>query len=144
MKFDYILVIASVVALSSYSCSQEKDNSITYDVTAEYVDTARIIGNSKQEAPQSNVLDKSEPEEVKTEAVAANLNEEPYRLGREHAARLHEQCKSQGEVRDELLDINARITLIRSRIGDEAAVSYKQGLKDYLTEVADTLASLPF
>ena len=61
-----------------------------------------------------------------------------YILGREHAVRLHSDI-SDTELRDELLDINARITNIRNRIGNEAAENYIAGLRDYLKENSDTL-----
>lgn len=69
---------------------------------------------------------------------------EPYKLGREHAARFSRECRTESDIRDGLLDINARIYNIRCRIGQDAADDYAQGFKAYLTEQGDTLANLPF
>ncbi|MDE7025434.1 MAG: hypothetical protein K2O88_06105 [Paramuribaculum sp.] len=63
-----------------------------------------------------------------------------YMLGRSHARRMLEQCTTTDMLRNELLDIRARESLIRSRMYPEAGQAYIQGFRHYLQESGDTLA----
>lgn len=125
--------LTMALAITFSACSNSKDDAVTYDITAD-------------------VTEKPQPKPAATPAKrASRLTEsdadkgsEPYKLGREHAKKLHSECTTTDAVRDELLDINARITNIQCRISQDAANDYMHGLKDYLTEVGDTLATTLF
>ncbi len=117
------------ILLAATSCGgSDKSDSVTYDVTASVVDAA----------------EDSRPIAAATQGPAADAGSEPYRLGREHAALLRSRCHTTEEISDELLDINARTYSIRTRIGEKAADDYRAGIRDYLTECSDTLASILF
>jgi hypothetical protein len=67
-----------------------------------------------------------------------------YRLGRDHARRMLEQCATTDELRQELLDIRARETVIRSRMCPLSGDAYIQGVRHYIKEHGDTLADTLF
>ncbi|MCM1349172.1 MAG: hypothetical protein NC338_07135 [Firmicutes bacterium] len=132
MKFIFKSTLFIPIALTACQ-TNSNDDSVTYDITAEM--------------PEANITEaKQSPTTTSSRLTGtdADKDSEPYRMGRKHAKHLHEQCRTTEEVRDELLDINARTTNIQFHIGAEAANSYLQGIKDYLTEVSDTLATTLF
>jgi len=67
-----------------------------------------------------------------------------YNIGRNNARILLEKCTTETDIRRELLDMRARETNIRSRVGPKAADAYILGIKSYLIESGDTLASTLF
>lgn len=134
MKLLPVLSVAASIVIAS-SCSSKTDNSVTYDVSAQYADTSDSDKSPAKTTPHTTPK--------KTSALITSENadpsSEPYRLGREQAMKIH-QCRSTNEQRDMLLDINARLTNIRSRIGEEAANDFLHGFRDHLTELGDTLS----
>lgn len=117
------------------SCSgQGKDDAVTYDVTADVTKTAPVTTTSKNGHRKTALIDDTK----------IDTDSEPYKLGREHAVKLSSSCTSTEEIRDELLDINARANNIRNRINKQAANNYLAGIRDYLTENSDTLANTLF
>lgn len=134
MKLLPVLSVAASIVIAS-SCSSKTDNSVTYDVSAQYADTSDTDKTPAKTTPRTAPK--------KTSALITSENadpsSEPYRLGREQAMKIH-QCRSTNEQRDMLLDINARLTNIRSRIGEEAANDFLHGFRDHLTELGDTLS----
>lgn len=134
MRYPHSLISLLLPALAC-SCTQTQSDAVTYEVTAD-------IPASKTEPAQQKP---SKPQSVsRLTTDKADKQSEPYKLGRKHAQTLHEQCHTTNEIRDELLDINARITNISSRIGPDAANDYLHGMRDYLTETGDTLATVLF
>lgn len=127
--FSLLLAGAALSACSNNA----DDNCITYDVTAEAPVAEPAAAKVRPAKSKSRLADGN-----------ADKGSEPYRLGREHGKRLHQQCRDEEAVRDEVLDINARITNIQCRIGAGAANDYMHGMKDYLSEVGDTLATTLF
>lgn len=133
------LALLFVPALAPSCSGGDGGNSATYDVTADVSVPVNEPVESKK-APEGAQACDNACQSFSSKDV--DVSSEPYRLGREHATRLHVQCKTESEVRDELLDVNARIYAIRCRIGEDAANDYVQGFKAYLKEVGDTLASV--
>lgn len=136
MNIPSTTIISLLIAGAALTaCSNNADdNCITYDVTAE------------APAATEPAAAKARPAKSKSRLAYGNADKdsEPYRLGREHGKRLHQQCRDEEAVRDEVLDINARITNIQCRIGAGAANDYMHGMMDYLSEVGDTLATTLF
>ena len=131
MKIISLTLLTVIAAMPAVvSCSSKTDNAVTYDVTAQYADSAESRPEPKAAVKKNSDLISSEN---------ANTTSAPYRLGREQAMKLH-QCGSTSEQRDLLLDINARLTNIRNRIGEEAANDFLHGMRDHLSELGDTLA----
>lgn len=121
----YVCLILSVLS----SCSGRSDDSVTYDVTS-----SGSTGDMAA-APAMNRA-KSAPKDV-------DKSSQSYKLGRDHATRLH-GMRSDSDIRAELLDINARAYTLRTRVSDAAADDYLGGMRDYLTEVGDTLGTTLF
>ncbi len=63
-----------------------------------------------------------------------------YKLGRVHARRMLERCTTTDLLRNELLDVRARESLIKVRMHPEAAQAYIQGFRHAVCESGDTLA----
>ncbi len=61
-------------------------------------------------------------------------------LGAEHAIKLVRECDNDDERGLRLLDVRARETNIRVRIGDSAADAYVDGFEHGLRSVSDSLA----
>lgn len=130
--YSTLLLSMTSLVLSLYGCSgSEKSDTITYDVTAD-------VSVPEKKTPSEAAKKTLDKPQLPTENADIDTSSEPYILGREHAVRLHSDI-SDTELCDELLDINARITNIRNRIGNEAAENYIAGLRDYLKENSDTL-----
>lgn len=127
-------IFAATLLLFSCSCSHSEDDSVTYDVTAEQ--TVTHTAPQKQSRKTSSVKTRLNGKEPDT-------NSEPYRMGRRHAEKLH-RCATREEVCDELLDINARLSNIQNRISADAGNDYLCGIRDYLKEQNDTLATTLF
>ena len=75
-----------------------------------------------------------------TDIVVEKRDSAVYLLGRAHARRMLEQCRTTDELRTELLDIRARESAIKSKMTPEAAQAYIQGFRHYIQENDDTLA----
>lgn len=67
-----------------------------------------------------------------------------YRLGGEHAERLLEYAAEEDALQDGLLDIKARISNIRSKLGAQSATDYERGFTDYIRSHNDSLARILF
>lgn len=65
---------------------------------------------------------------------------DPRDLGRQHAAGLVSECHDDDERALRLLDVRARETIIRTRIGFEAADEYVAGFEEGLRQYSDSLA----
>lgn len=126
--------LLSALPLLLWSCSGSNDDSITYDVTADRTITTVTTQKTQSRTPS-----------VKTRLNGDNpdTNSEPYRMGRRHAEKLH-RCTTREEIGDELLDINARLSNIQNRISKDAGNDYLCGIRDYLKEQNDTLATTLF
>lgn len=71
-------------------------------------------------------------------------NQEAYRMGQEDAAKLLLTVADEPATQDALLDARARITHIRVRVGEQAAVDYERGFTDKIRSDCDSLAALIF
>lgn len=67
-----------------------------------------------------------------------------YRMGRNDATLLLQQCRTTNDVRDRLLEIRARETDLRLRHGDPSAQAFIQGFTAAIKESGDTLAHTLF
>ncbi len=142
------IISAAIIPLAAAACSSGSGDTVTYDVTADVT----VPPSSKSPAPgtagqRDSGTIPSHAAPVRTalpDITDAATDGAPYRLGHSHGLRLHSQCRTEGEIRDELLDINARVTNITARVSPEAAASYLRGLHDALAETGDTLASTLF
>lgn len=67
-----------------------------------------------------------------------------YALGREHGAAVIAISDNESVLQDRLLDVQARITNINSRLGAQAAADYERGFVDYIVETDDSLARILF
>lgn len=72
--------------------------------------------------------------------AAQATDSEAWALGRRHAAALVRECADDDQRALRLLDVRARETNIRSRIGDAAADDYIRGFEEGLRENSDSLA----
>ncbi len=133
MKLLPLLSIAASIAIAS--CSSKTDDSVTYDVSAQYADSSDTDKSPARSTPRTTPKKSS----ALITSESADPSSEPYRLGQDQALKIH-QCRSTTEQQDMLLDINARLTNIRGRIGEEAANDFLHGFRDRLTELGDTLA----
>lgn len=73
-----------------------------------------------------------------------DLNPQAYDLGREHARLMLEANLNENDLRDYLLDIQARATHFRQSAGINASESYLYGFRQHIIESGDTLASTLF
>ncbi len=135
MKLYRLIPILTIVLTATSCGNSEKKDAVTYDVTTDITQVPTKTAEGKDLA--ANPIQKQKAHEpVK--------NSEPYILGREHATKLHTQLTTTEEIQNELLDINARAYNIRNRIGQQAADDYLAGIRDYLQECSDTLATTLF
>jgi len=67
-----------------------------------------------------------------------------YMRGREEARAIIESCATESEVREMLLQTNARLHLISSKGSQDMADDFLRGLRDELKDSGDTLASTLF
>lgn len=69
---------------------------------------------------------------------------EAFSLGETHAARLIEISGDESAVQEYLLDIKARSTNIKEKIGAQSAADYERGFKRYIETYSDSLARILF
>ncbi len=80
-----------------------------------------------------------------TETVSSKVKDKKaYHLGEEHAERLLQYANNEDALQDGLLDIRARISNIRSKLGTQAAADYERGFTDYIRTNHDSLARILF
>lgn len=85
--------------------------------------------------------DNGTPSETVSEKVK---DKKAYRLGEEHAERLLQYANNEDALQDGLLDIRARISNIRAKLGAQAAADYERGFTDYIRTNNDSLARILF
>lgn len=64
-----------------------------------------------------------------------------YTMGRDDLTKMLQQCMTESQVRDRLLEIRARQYSIEQRAGKGAAAAYEAGFKEALRQSGDTLYS---
>ena len=140
----FIASLLSGIVLTLASCSsQDNSDAITYDVTADYASEATTPSSSNlSPAPSRHSAPSSRAAHQLSDDYSSDS--EPYRLGRTHARQLLSNCHTSDQIRDELLDINARVTNIKYRVGESAANDYLHGLHDELAASSDSLANTLF
>ncbi len=80
-----------------------------------------------------------------TETVSSKVKDKKaYHPGEEHAERLLQYANNEDALQDGLLDIRARISNIRSKLGAQAAADYERGFTDYIRTNNDSLARILF
>lgn len=84
------------------------------------------------------------PKEKSPVGVAAERTAdlEVFKLGSEDAHKMLDKCQTITEIEQELLDVKARIHLINTRVGDDAARAYTEGFESYIRENNDSIARL--
>lgn len=86
-----------------------------------------------------------QPSGQAAEAPAQKVrDQEAYRMGQEDAAKLLLTVADEPATQDALLDARARITHIRVRVGEQAAVDYERGFTDKIRTDCDSLAAIIF
>ncbi|MCM1354906.1 MAG: hypothetical protein NC212_00700 [Staphylococcus sp.] len=82
---------------------------------------------------------------AKQEKVSVKVKDhKAYSLGEEHAQQLLMNADDEDKVQDNLLEIQARISNIRSKLGAQSAADYERGFTDYLKANNDSLAKIIF
>lgn len=79
---------------------------------------------------------------IPAEKVITGPDTVAWHLGVEHAAQLVTDCENDDERGLLLLDVRARETNIRSRLGNSAADAYIQGFEHELRQRSDSLARI--
>ncbi|WP_300805933.1 hypothetical protein [uncultured Duncaniella sp.] len=69
---------------------------------------------------------------------------EAYTLGENHAAELIGIAADESAVQDKLLEVHARVTNIREKLGAQSAADYERGFTRYIEANSDSLARLLF
>lgn len=96
-------------------------------------------GNPDKSGSSATGMESSELSDTcRTEVTKA------YIKGREEARCILDSCETENEIRDKLLQTNARIHILRSKGGDSMADDFIRGLRDELRESGDTLAATLF
>lgn len=67
-----------------------------------------------------------------------------FELGKEDAVSVMEQAADRSELCMKLLDVRARITLIRNKMGEAVADDYEAGFRSTLEERGDSLSVILF
>lgn len=67
-----------------------------------------------------------------------------YSLGQEHGEAVVKLRDDEAAMQDALLDVRARMTNIRSRLGAQAEADYERGFVDYIKANDDSLARVLF
>lgn len=67
-----------------------------------------------------------------------------YSLGQEHAEAVVKLRGDEASLQDALLDVRARMTNIRARLGAQAQADYERGFVDYIKANDDSLARVLF
>lgn len=79
---------------------------------------------------------------IPPDVVVTGADTSAWLMGREHAAALAAECATDDERGLRLLDVRARETNIRARIGNSAADAYVSGFEHGLRAASDSLASV--
>lgn len=79
---------------------------------------------------------------IPREAHIAPADTSAWYLGMEHAAYLVNECSDDNERAMMLLDVRARESNIRARLGDDAADAYIKGFEHSLRLNSDSLSSV--
>lgn len=82
------------------------------------------------------------PDTIPAEKVILGADTAAWHLGSEHAAALVAECDNDDERGLRLLDVRARESNIRMRLGDSAADAYIDGFEYSLRQHSDSLASV--
>lgn len=85
-------------------------------------------------------------EKVQPEVADTNQTEitKAYIKGREEARCILDSCGNETELRNMLLQTNARVHILRSKGGDSMADDFLRGFRDELYESGDTLGTTLF
>lgn len=81
---------------------------------------------------------------IPPEAIVLGADSTAWFLGEEHARALVRECRNDDERALRLLDVRARETNIRSRLGNTAANAYVGGFEYGLRAASDSLARVIF
>lgn len=76
------------------------------------------------------------------EAAEHTTDLEVFKLGSDDAHKMLDKCQTITEIERELLDVKARIHLINTRVGADAARDYTEGFESYIKENNDSIARL--
>lgn len=137
------------VALVVLSCSSN-DYADAYDATAST--GARAEQQPKPSPASSQPVPSTVPEQPAAQPApdaAADAAEDgdfdkAYDLGFRAASRMLSRCRTDNEIRNELLDLRAREYAIRSQVGSGAADAYIKGIHTCIEQQSDTLAATLF
>lgn len=130
----FVLLLATAIS----ACSSNSNDTVTYEITSASATTSgQPSSTQRDESPKSSSV-------ITYDETSSDTDSAPYKLGFKHAQELVRCGADTSRINDCLLDINARITNIRSRIGEDAAKQYTNGLRDYLRENDAALATLLF
>lgn len=134
------------VALIMLSCNSN-DYADAYDATAS---TGALAEQPKSSAVPSQPAHVNEPEQptVQPAADVADVQDadfdKAYDLGFRAASRMLSRCRTDNEIRNELLDLRAREYAIRTQVGSGAADAYINGIRTCIEQQSDTLAEVLF
>jgi len=137
-KLIYISTLILPLTTALASCSSNASDAVTYEITTD-------APAQSQDASQQPASASTTPfQRFKISDSTADTNSAPYRLGLKHARELAAQVSDTTALNDCLLDINARLSNIQARIGNNAAQDYLHGLRDGLGQTAPSLAKAIF
>lgn len=134
-----IFTLLTFTLTSFWSCENSSD-AVTYEITATPADNTDA---APAERPEKGV-EARQSSRLTVDDSRNGSGSAPYQLGQKHARELSQVATDTSRLNDCLLDINARITNIRNRIGAEAEQDYIRGLSDALRRDNPSLAATLF
>lgn len=129
------LLILLVIPLFTL-CSDNREDGATIEILP-----GKTIGN---DVPANKREVRSAPLQPSRTDVDSPGESSAFELGERSAGKMMEKASTTDEIRDGLLDLRAREYAIRCQEGEKAAEEYLDGIRHYLLENADTLASILF
>lgn len=80
-----------------------------------------------------------------TEKVSGKVKDwKAYNLGADHAKEVIKIAHDEPKLQDALLEVRARITNIRTKLGAQSAVDYERGFTEEIRTEKDSLARIIF
>lgn len=80
-----------------------------------------------------------------TEKVSGKVKDwKAYNLGADHAKEVISISDDEAKLQDALLEVRARITNIRTKLGAQAATDYERGFTEEIRTKKDSLARIIF
>ncbi len=138
------LLFSTVLVM--FACSSN-DYADAYDATAS---TGARTEQPKPSAVPAQSAQVKEPEQPSAQPAAdvADVQDGDFDkacdLGFRAASRMLSRCRTDNEIRNELLDLRAREYAIRTQVGSGAADAYLKGIRTCIEQQSDTLATVLF